>query len=67
MVINMANSGSVLLATLQRSTEFTNPLEPYLASAWNYMTDTYEPFTIAMWFSVILHEVLYIYVPKACM
>ncbi len=26
----------------------SNPLEPYLASAWNYMTDNYSLFTIAV-------------------
>ena len=34
-----------------------NPLEPYLASGWNYMTDNYSRFTIAVWISLILNEV----------
>ena len=32
-------------------------LEGYVASGWNYMTDHYSKFTIATWFSIILHEV----------
>ena len=34
-----------------------NPVEPYVASGWNYMTENYSRFTIAVWFSVVLHEV----------
>lgn len=30
-----------------------NPLEV----GWTYMTDNYSHFTIATWFSVVLHEV----------
>lgn len=30
-----------------------NPLEV----CWTYMTDNYSEFTIATWFSVVLHEV----------
>ena len=33
------------------------PFEGYVASGWNYMTDHYSKFTIATWFSIILHEV----------
>jgi hypothetical protein len=45
-----------LLQTVANST-LRNPAEPYLAYAWNYMTDNYPRFTIAVWFSVVLHEV----------
>ena len=44
----------VLLQTVGNA---SNPLEPYFASVWNYMTDNYSRFTIAMWISVALHEV----------
>lgn len=30
-----------------------NPLEV----GWTYMTDNYSDFTIATWFSIVLHEV----------
>lgn len=33
------------------------PFEGYMASGWGYMTDNYSKFTIATWFSIILHEV----------
>lgn len=33
------------------------PFEGYIASGWEYMTDNYSKFTIATWFSIILHEV----------
>lgn len=46
----------ILLQTVANTT-LRNPVEPYFASAWNYMTDNYSRFTIAMWISVVLHEV----------
>ena len=46
----------VLIETMVNATP-RNPVEPYFASAWNYMTDNYSRFTIAMWISVVLHEV----------
>lgn len=48
----------ILLQTVANTT-LRNPVEPYFASAWNYMTDNYSRFTIAMWISVVLHEVTY--------
>ena len=36
----------------------TNPLDNYvLEPAWRHMTANYSKFTIAFWFSVIVHEV----------
>ena len=36
----------------------TNPLDDYvLEPAWRYMIANYSKFTIAFWFSVIVHEV----------
>ena len=45
-----------LLQTVTNSS-LRNPVEPYFASAWNFMTDNCSRFTIAMWISVVLHEV----------
>jgi methylsterol monooxygenase len=57
----MASAATGLDALLQTVTNSTlrNPVEPYLGSAWNYMTDNYPRFTIAVWFSVVLHELVY--------
>ena len=33
------------------------PFEGYVVSSWEHMTSTYSKFTIATYFSVILHEV----------
>ena len=54
-----ATGRDALLQTVANST-LRNPVEPYLGSAWNYMTDNYPRFTIAVWFSVVLHEVRFI-------
>lgn len=35
----------------------TVPFEGYIASGWTHMTDNYSKFTIATFFSAILHEV----------
>lgn len=35
----------------------TVPFEGYVKTGWNAMTDRYSHFTIAVLFSVILHEV----------
>lgn len=55
------SSGGGLEILLERVTNssymYGNPVEPYIASGWNYMTQNYSRFTIAMWFSVMLHEV----------
>ena len=57
-VVIMSSPGglSVLLQTVANAS-FHNPVEPYIASGWNYMTDNYSRFTIAMWISIVLHEV----------
>ena len=34
-----------------------NPLEPYFAQAWTAMTDSCSKYTIAVWISIIYHEV----------
>lgn len=54
----MATGLDALLQTVTNTT-LRNPVEPYVASAWNYMTDNFDRFTIAMWFSVLLHEIVY--------
>lgn len=57
-VVMADGTAGVLVGTLQRYTEgISNPLEPQVASAWNYMTDNYDKFTITTWFSIVLHEV----------
>ncbi|CAI8025336.1 Methylsterol monooxygenase 1 [Geodia barretti] len=55
---SVATGLDALLQTVANST-LRNPVEPYLGSAWNYMTDNYPRFTIAVWFSVVLHELVY--------
>lgn len=55
-----------LLQTVTNSS-LQNPVEPYFASAWNYMTDNYTRFTIAMWFSLVLHEVGFFLSPRFLM
>ena len=56
--VAMSSAGGldVLFQTVA-NTSLHNPVEPYIASAWNYMTDNYSRFTISMWISVVLHEV----------
>ena len=53
----MSTAGLDALLQTVTNSSLQNPVEPYFASAWNYMTDNYSRFTIAMWFSVVLHEV----------
>jgi hypothetical protein len=55
----MSAGGLNYLLHTVANTSLHNPVEPYVASAWNYMTDNYSRFTIAMWISVVLHEVLF--------
>ena len=53
--LSSAGSLSALLQTVANTSY--NPVEPYVASGWNYMTENYSRFTIAVWISLILHEV----------
>ena len=53
--LSSAGSLSALLQTVANASH--NPIEPYVASGWTYMTDNYSRFTIAVWISLILHEV----------
>ena len=53
----MAAGGLNDLLHMVGNTSVHNPVEPYIASAWNYMTNNYSRFTISMWISVVLHEV----------
>ena len=63
----MSSAGTGLDALLQTvaNTSLKNPVEPYVASAWNYMTDNFERFTIAVWFSVVFHEVRYLFISSS--
>lgn len=56
----MSSPGSfeVFFQTVANTT-IRNPVEPYFASAWNYMTDNFSRPVISIVFSVILHEVVY--------
>jgi methylsterol monooxygenase len=39
----------------------SNPLNSLLMEpAWNYMTDNFSEFTITFWFSILMHEVIYV-------
>lgn len=57
----MSVDSDFLMQTLYKTASVVGnssvPFEGYIASGWNYMTDNYSKFTIAMWFSVIYHEV----------
>lgn len=55
----MSSAGGLeaLFQTVANSS-IRNPVEPYFASGWNYMTDNYSKFTISVLFSIILHEVI---------
>lgn len=45
-------------ATAGQLGNITDPLDrAILEPAWTYMTDNYSKFTIAFWFSIVLHEV----------
>jgi methylsterol monooxygenase len=36
-----------------------NPAEPYFAAAWTKMTDSCSRYTIAVWISIVYHEIVY--------
>ena len=47
-----------IYGTVEMVGNITNPLDDYvLEPAWRYMIANYSKFTIAFWFSVIVHEV----------
>ena len=49
--------GSVY-ATAEALGNITDPIdEAFLGPAWTYLTENYSKFTIAFWFSIVLHEV----------
>ena len=53
----MSGGLAILLEKMTNSSGFENPAEPYVASGWNYMTQNYSRFTIAVLFSALIHEV----------